>query len=142
MKVKAPGPAELICIACPIACRLTVTQSGSEVSVSGNRCVRGDAYGREELLAPKRIVTAVIPTDSALFPCAPVRTDKPVSRGQVRRLLRSLYSTRISLPVRLGDVVIDDFDGARVIFTRTLPPDEVPPVGESSAESEGDDQVT
>ena len=140
--MKAPGLAELICIACPIACRLTVTQSGSEVSVSGNRCVRGDAYGREELLAPKRIVTAVIPTDSALFPCAPVRTDKPVSRGQVRRLLRSLYSTRISLPVRLGDVVIDDFDGARVIFTRTLPPDEVPPVGESSAESEGDDQVT
>jgi CxxC motif-containing protein len=132
---------ELICIACPIACRLTVTQDGAEVTVAGNLCLRGDAYGREELLAPKRIVTAVIPTDSDQFPCAPVRTDKPVRRGQVRRLLRTLYATRVSLPVQLGDVLIPDFDGARVIFTRSLPPDEIPPVGEPGAESKGENEI-
>jgi CxxC motif-containing protein len=142
VRAKSSVPVELICIACPLACRLTVFQSGSEVSVSGNLCQRGDAYGREELLAPKRIVTAVIPTDSAQFPCAPVRTDRPVRRGQVRRLLRRLYSTRVSLPVRLGDVALDDFDGARVVFTRTLPPDEVASIGKSGAESESEDQVT
>ena len=142
MKGSGTARVGLICIACPIACRLTVSQTGAEVTVAGNRCVRGDTYGREELLAPKRIVTAVIPTDSTQFPCAPVRTDTPVHRQKVRRLLRTLYSLRVSLPVRRGDVVLNDFDGARVIFTRTLPPDEVAPVGESGAKPEGHDQIT
>ncbi len=141
MKGSGASP-ELVCIACPIACRLTVSQTGAEVTVTGNRCPRGDAYGREEFHAPKRIVTAVIPTDSAQFPCAPVRTDRPIARDKVKRLLRTLYATRVALPVHVGDVVMSDFDGARVIFTRTLPPDEVSPVGEAGAESKGEDQVT
>jgi CxxC motif-containing protein len=142
MKAGAAAEVELVCIACPIACRLTVVESGGEIRVSGNRCPRGDDYGREEFHAPKRIVTAVIPTDSAQFPCAPVRTEKAVPRADVRRLLRTLYSTRVSLPVRLGDVMLDDFEGVRVLFTRTLPPDEVAPIGEPGSESKGKDQVT
>jgi CxxC motif-containing protein len=142
MSGSATNTVEMICIACPIACRLTVMQSGPEVSVSGNRCARGDDYGREEFHAPKRIVTAVVPTDSMGFPCAPVRTDTPVARDRVRELLRTLYATRVSLPVHMGEVMIDDFDGARVIFTRTLPPDEVAPVGEPGTETKSKDQVT
>ena len=142
MKESTAAGVEMICIACPIACRLTVSHSGPDVTVTGNRCARGDAYGREEFHAPKRIVTAVVPTDSAQFPCAPVRTDKPVQRGRVKELLQQLYSTRVRLPVQSGEVVIGDFDGARVIFTRTLPPDEVAPVGEPGAESKGEDQVS
>ena len=142
MKENTAAGLEMICIACPIACRLTVSQSGPDVTVTGNRCARGAAYGREEFHAPMRIVTAVIPTDSAQFPCAPVRTDKPVPRDKVRELLQKLYATRVALPVQSGDVVITDFDGARVIYTRTLPPDEVASIGEPGAESKGDDKVS
>ena len=50
---------ELTCITCPIGCRLVAESgSGGELVVSGNRCPRGAAYAREELLAPKRTVTA------------------------------------------------------------------------------------
>jgi CxxC motif-containing protein len=132
------GPAELICIACPIACRLSVAQtSDGAVSVSGNRCPRGELYGREEVLSPKRIVTAVVPTSSGDFPCAPVRTDAAVPRAEVKELLLSLYRMRVDLPVRRGQVLMEDYHGARVVFTRTLPPDEVAPVGKARPETEG-----
>jgi CxxC motif-containing protein len=133
---------ELVCIACPMGCRMVVTiAEGGEVTVTGNRCARGEAYGREEILSPRRILTAVVPTDSAQFPCAPVRTDKAISRGLLGTLLSDLYGRRVRLPVREGQVLVEDFDGARVIFTRTLPPDEVPAVGEAGPETERQDQV-
>jgi CxxC motif-containing protein len=135
---------ELVCIACPLGCRMTVTIGSGpeeEATVTGNRCARGEAYGKEEILAPRRIVTAVVPTDSASFPCAPVRTDKPISRGLIRGLLSELYGRQVRLPVKEGQVLVEDFDGARVIFTRTLPPDEIPAVREAGAKPEGQDEV-
>ena len=139
-----PGAAmerELVCIACPLGCRMTVSSrirdGGVEVTVSGNRCARGEAYGKEEMLAPRRILTAVVPTDSALFPCAPVRTDRPIRRELLGELASELYRRRVSLPVEEGQVLMEDYDGARVVFTRTLPPDEIPAVGETGAEPEG-----
>ena len=131
--VRDSGPGgstkELVCIACPIGCRLTVTAGApAEVTVTGNRCERGEAYGREEMLSPRRILTAVVPTDSAEFPCAPVRTDRPIRREKSAELLADLYARKVSLPVRQGQVLMEDFDGARVLITRTLPPDEVPAV--------------
>ena len=80
---------ELVCIACPMACRLVVSHpAGGEIAVSGNRCARGEAYGREEMLAPRRIVTAVVPTESPDFPCAPVRSEGTVPREAIPELLR------------------------------------------------------
>jgi len=44
---------KMVCISCPLGCRLTVTWSeGSEVTVKGNRCAKGESYAREEILAP------------------------------------------------------------------------------------------
>jgi CxxC motif-containing protein len=129
---------QFVCIACPIGCRLTVETDGREaVSVEGNRCARGEVYGGEEVLAPKRLVTAVVPTGSSVFPCAPVRTDGPVPRALVSGLLSELYGRIALLPVRRGQVLIEDFHGVRVVFTRTLPPDEVPPVGKTGPETKG-----
>lgn len=139
---RRPAPRELVCIACPIACRITVTMArAGEVKVTGNRCSRGETYGKEEVLAPRRILTAVVPTDSPRFPCAPVRTDRAIGRAVVPQLLRELYARRVSLPVRQGQVFIEDFDGARVVFTRTLPPDEIPSVGEAGTEAEREDEI-
>jgi CxxC motif-containing protein len=136
------APAELICIACPIGCRLTVmAKPDGAVSVTGNRCPRGEIYGREEILAPKRIVTAVVPTDSPLFPFAPVRTDRPLARAMTGELLALLYGRIASLPIRQGQVFVEDFQGVRVLFTRTLPPDDVSPVGETRTEAESKDEI-
>jgi len=134
------GAREMVCIACPIGCRLSVERAeGDAVSVVGNRCPKGEVYGREELLSPRRLVTAVVRTDSEDFPCAPVRTSRPLERELLAELLRELYGRTASLPIRAGDVCLEDFKatGVRVVFTRTLPPDEVPPIRQARPEAEG-----
>ncbi len=136
--------AELVCVACPLGCRLTVaTAADGTVQVRGNRCPRGETWGREESLAPRRTVTAVVRTDSADFPCAPVRTSVPLARERVRELLADLYRLRVSLPLPAGTVLFEDWrgTGVRVLCTRTLPPKDVPAPGEAGPEAEGDHEV-
>ena len=119
---------DMVCIACPLGCRLSVGRSASgEVSVTGNRCPKGELYAQEELLSPKRIVTAVVRTDSAAFPYAPVRTDVPLPRALAEGLLHELYSRTVRLPVRMGHVLIENVagSGVKVLFTRSLPPADI-----------------
>jgi hypothetical protein len=59
----------------------------------------------------------------------------------VGKLLGRLYALVVSLPIRQGDVLMEDFEGVRVLFTRSLPPDDVSPVGKAGAEPEGEDEV-
>jgi CxxC motif-containing protein len=103
----------------------------SGLTVRGNRCPKGEAYGREEAASPKRTVTAVVRTDSEAFPYVPVRTDKPLLRELCAALLSELSGLEVRLPAALGDVLIESFreSGVKVLLTRTLPPNEVPPVG-------------
>jgi CxxC motif-containing protein len=116
---------ELTCIVCPIGCRLSVEKTGEgEVKVSGNRCPKGEVYAREEMLSPKRTVTAVVPTDSRTFPCIPVRTDKALARELVSGLMADLARRSVRLPAARGDVLIGNYrgSGVNIVLTRTLPP--------------------
>ncbi len=135
---------EIVCIACPVGCRLEVRPvEGSDAEVTGNRCPKGEAYGREELSAPRRLVTGVVRTDSADFPCAPVRTDRPLPRERVRELMADLARVRVALPVAAGSTISSDWKGTgvAVLVTRSLPPQEVSTPGEAGAEAEGGHQV-
>ncbi len=50
---------ELTCIVCPKGCRLRVDEKNG-YQVVGNACARGEAYGRDEALDPKRTVTSTV----------------------------------------------------------------------------------
>ena len=139
---------ELICIVCPRGCHLVVGD-GPDFPVSGNNCPRGEAYGRSEVTAPKRVVTATCPADFSglsdttihsaesspgrsvkqteidaldLPRRVPVRTTGAVSRAQVSDLVAELLHTHIRLPVRTGDVIISNWhdSGVSVIATRSI----------------------
>ncbi len=122
---------DLVCIACPIGCRLTVTGEMENIEVKGNRCPKGEMYGKEEATSPKRVVTAVVRTDSKDFPYAPVRTDRPLPRPLARELILELSGMSVRLPAAMGDVLIPNFreTGVGVVLTRTLPPNEIAAVG-------------
>jgi len=114
----------LICISCPLGCRLAVNiGSADEIAVSGNRCKRGENYAREEIRDPKRTVTAVVRTDSPSHRYLPVRTDQPLSKKHINALLNELYRLTIPEPVEIGQLVIQNFreTGVNVIATRNLP---------------------
>ncbi len=137
---------EFICIACPIGCTLTVTvQADGEVTIDGNRCPKGAVYGREEMLSPKRVVTAVVRTDSKVYPCMPVRTDKSLPRGLITDLIEDLARLSVHLPAARGTVLIENYrgSGVNVILTRTLPPEHPAyswhtPASRAGARSRGD----
>lgn len=117
---------EMICISCPIGCRLTVTwrqlDGALSISVAGNKCPRGEEYAREEISAPKRIVTATCSIDSDICVRAPVRTDTPLPKALIPELLKEAYRLKLRAPVRAGDIVIENFRGSGVnlIAGRTI----------------------
>ncbi len=115
---------ELICIRCPIGCRLSAEWKGNfeELNISGNRCPRGAEYAKQELCDPRRIVTAVVPCNSALQPYIPVRTDRELPKHLIDRLLNILYRCRVEIPVRRGDILIKNFENSNVnvIFSSTI----------------------
>ena len=127
---------ELICITCPLGCHLSIDRlEDGKLAVSGNRCPRGIRYANEELLAPRRVVSATAALDaSSRKACdaeahglcdiarVPVRSSAAYPKEGVPELLAAIYALRVALPVRRGDVLIPDFKGSGVdvIATRTL----------------------
>jgi len=115
----------LTCIVCPIGCSLEVEESGGDLLVTGNKCPRGADYAREEILAPKRIVTATCLLDGGDVGSVrriPVKTVTPCLRDKIPALLTDIYKVKISLPVKVGDIVISDWngEGIDVVATRAV----------------------
>ncbi len=75
----------------------------------------------KELISPERLVTAVVASDSVELPFIPVRTDKAILRELVSSLLKTIYSMKVKVPARRGDILIKDFQssGVNVIFSRS-----------------------
>ena len=114
---------DFICICCPVGCRLTVESDvQGRIHVDGNRCSSGDAYGREEILDPKRTVTAVVRSNSLAVPYVPVRTDRPLAKGLIRELLGELYGLHVRVPVKVGDILVFNYrdSGVNVVFSRSV----------------------
>ena len=121
----------LTCIICPIGCTLEV-KNGSlpdDLSVTGNRCLRGEAYALEEVRCPKRVVTATmaimanhVKNISGSVRRVPVKTSVPCPREKIPILLRDIYNVKVSLPVKTGDVLIADWngEGIDIIATRRI----------------------
>ncbi len=105
---------EMVCISCPIGCRLTVKLEGETVTVAGNKCPRGEVYGTEEMLSPRRVVTATVATGSPSIPRLPVRTTGALPKENIDELLNRAYRLTVAPPVTKGQVIIRDIMGTGI----------------------------
>ena len=128
-----------------MGCHLSIERlSENDIAVTGNRCARGEQYAREEMLSPRRVVTAtckiapssiaaasVAPTAALLDAVAadlsrprrvPLRTKAAFPRERIPELLKLIYGLELRLPVRRGQVAIADAlgTGIDVIVTRAM----------------------
>jgi len=117
----------LTCIVCPIGCSLDVEEDSKNLDnlyVTGNRCSRGEVYAREEIRAPKRVVTATCRIEGEAGPTrrVPVKTASPCPREKISALLDDIYKAKVTLPVKAGDVIIAGWNGGEidVVATRTF----------------------
>ena len=127
---------ELTCIVCPVGCSLVVeegpaVQGAPSLAIRGNRCIRGSAYAKEEILSPKRVVTATcaftassgVPSRSLTAPRrVPVKSSSPCPKEKINELLADIYRLKPKLPVKAGDKLIADWKGIGidVVAVRSL----------------------
>ena len=119
---------EIICISCPIGCHLNVTWDEKkeleleQIKVEDNKCSRGVIYGREEILAPKRVITATCAIESIFMQRIPVKTTDAIIKGYMTDLLEEIYRLKIKTPVKTGDILIKNYKdtGINIVATRSL----------------------
>lgn len=115
----------MLCIGCPLGCRLTVSlESGEVAEVSGNACKRGYTYARQEAVQPRRMLMGNMRAVGCTRPFS-VITDKPVPKEMLLLCAAELKRHTPQPPIRFGDVILQDIlqTGCRVIATQDcLPP--------------------
>ena len=104
----------ITCIECPIGCTIEAeAEGGAVVSVCGNGCPRGKAYAQSEATCPVRVVTSTVRTSSGKM--VPVKTSAPVRKSEIFRVMKIINATHPDLPLHIGDVLVRDVDGYRIV---------------------------
>ena len=112
---------ELICIVCPMGCRLHVDENYG-YKVTGISCPRGEEYGKIELTNPTRTITSTVAVRGAAHPRCPVKTTKPIPKGLIFEAMQELDGLELTAPVALGQVAVANVcgTGADFVTTRAL----------------------
>ena len=100
---------EMICICCPMGCRLSVDDSDkNDIKVSGNTCPRGAKYARDEVICPKRMVTSVVEVEGGEIGMVSVKTSDSIPKDRMFDALKLLDNLLIPAPVKLGQVIVEN----------------------------------
>lgn len=114
---------ELTCICCPVGCALTVTiADDSSVTVTGNRCPRGAAYGEKEVTNPTRIVTSTVRVAGYPDAVVSVKTASDIPKGKITDCMKALADVTATAPIRVGDVIVENVadTGVNIVATRSF----------------------
>ena len=110
----------MTCICCPMGCHLTVDDSDlNNIIVTGNTCPRGAKYGKDEIIAPKRMVTSVVKVDGGEIAMASVKTSDSIDKAKIFDSLELLKDVVLTAPVKIGDVAVKDVLGTGIDFIVT-----------------------
>ena len=104
----------LICIVCPVGCRLKVTGTASDLKIDGNICERGITYAHEEITNPLRMVCTTAKIEGAIHCVIPVRTDRPIPDMYKLEVVKEVNKIVLTAPVKMGDIIISDLFGTGV----------------------------
>lgn len=113
---------EMICISCPLGCRLLVERDGDKIVVTGNLCKRGERYGIQEFTAPKRVLTSIVPVKNGKIGMVSVKTKEPIPKELVFPALQVLNKLVLEAPVKSGDVIVKNVldTGVDIIATKSV----------------------
>jgi CxxC motif-containing protein len=111
------------CVICPIGCDIDVEILDSdEVPMKGNKCKKGTEFVLQELEEPKRILTTTIHIEGAKWAMLPVRTDGPIPKRFLFKVIEELANIELQAPVNISDVIVRDIagTGANIVATRSM----------------------
>ena len=111
---------EIICISCPMGCRMSVTLDAGKVSqVTGATCKKGVDYAELECTNPMRIVTSTVPLSGSPLNTLPVKTQHAIPKDKIMDCVRSLKGITAKAPVAAGDIIVENVCGIGVNIVAT-----------------------
>ena len=105
---------DMICIVCPMGCRLKVTGTANDLNVSGNKCKKGIAYAEEEITNPMRKICTTVKIKGGIHSVIPVKTDKAIPEKYKLEVVKEINKIELQSPVKMGDILISDLFGTGV----------------------------
>jgi CxxC motif-containing protein len=112
-----------VCVTCPVGCSIEATvRDGVPLEISGARCKRGAEFVREELAAPKRMLTTTVRVRGGVLPLVPVRSVAPLPKGRLLEAAARLREVVLDAPVAEHQVVYANVldTGVDIITSRAL----------------------
>ena len=109
----------LTCIVCPRGCELTIDEVGK---ITGNFCVRGAIYAKEELACPKRMLTTSVRVINRKDLLCSVKTSAPVKKEDIMKFVEFINRLKVTAPCPIGQVLARDvFDtGIDIVTTKDI----------------------
>ena len=114
---------ELVCIGCPIGCKLEVIVDEDRVlEVKGNICLRGKSYAEKEYINPTRIVTSTVKVEGGEIAAVSVKTKKDIPKDKIMECIEELRGLVLNAPIQIGDVILKNAanTGVDVIATKSI----------------------
>ena len=111
---------QLTCIICPRGCALTADIYDETVTVTGHTCPKGEEYAINECTNPVRTVTATVRVDNRQDTMVSVKTETPVPKGEMQTVMAQLRAITISAPIAIGDVLLENVCGSRIVATKEV----------------------
>ncbi|MFW5985520.1 MAG: DUF1667 domain-containing protein [Halanaerobiaceae bacterium] len=114
---------DIICISCPIGCRIKVTGDGEQIEeISGFQCPRGREYAREEYKNPTRVLPTTVRVDGGELPLVSVKTAAPIPKEKIIPAMDVIARIVVKAPVSLGQVIIPNLvdTGVDLVATRKV----------------------
>ncbi|MEN6595425.1 MAG: DUF1667 domain-containing protein [Clostridiaceae bacterium] len=111
------------CIVCPNGCVIeTQIEDGKLLSITGNKCKRGEEYVQQELADPRRTIATTVPIENTSLPLCSVRLNRPIPKREIFRVMREIDGVRLVAPVQIGQIVLKNVCGldSDVIVTKDM----------------------
>ena len=110
---------ELICIVCPNGCALELSRDGEHITVTGNKCPKGEEFAISEETRPMRTICSTVKTVFPQVPVLPVRVSEEIPKSRIFDVMGEINRVIVTKPIKSGDVVIPDVLGLGVDIIAT-----------------------
>ncbi len=94
---------KITCIVCPNGCEIEIDGG----KIFGYTCKRGLEYAKEEMIAPKRIITSTVKIKNSNEVC-PIKTSKPIPKDKIFEVLTEINKVEIEKPIKMHAIVIEN----------------------------------
>lgn len=111
---------EFTCTTCPNGCTVQIDEN--TLVVTGNRCLRGEAFARQELTCPKRTICSSVKTTIPFCPVVSVKTNGEIDKKLIMDVAKELSKIVIDRPLPIGSVVLKNVlnTGVDIITTKDM----------------------